>query len=50
MTPFNDYSMLKNVNENKEVLTIQEILSADKARNYQALLGWPYTSTFVSYV
>ena len=36
---------------NRTVLfTRQEVLASDKARNYQALLRWPSTSTFLSYV
>ena len=42
--------MLKTVKDNKKFLTRQDIVDADKARNYQTYLGWMYTSTFVSYV
>ena len=42
--------MLQIVNNNKEFLTGQNILDTDKARKYQALLGWPSTSAFVTYV
>ena len=48
-TPVNDDSMLQTVKENRGFLTRQDILDADKSRNYQALLRWPSTSTFISY-
>ena len=49
-TLVNDYLMLQTMKDNKVFLTRQDFVAADKSRCYLALLWWPFTSTFISYV
>ena len=42
--------MLTTVANNKHFFTKNEIERADKARKYQALIGWPGTKMFIQYV
>ena len=49
-TPVNDYLMFKTAKYINDFFTRKYIVYVDKARNYQALLGWPTTPTSVSYV
>jgi len=41
------YSALQTVAGNKKFYTNEEIHRADKARKYQALIGWPSTSLYI---
>ena len=42
--------MFKTAKYINDFFTRKYIVYVDKARNYQALLGWPTTPTSVSYV
>ena len=45
-----NFTCLQTVKENKNFLTKEKIARASKARRYQSILCWPFTTSYINIV